>query len=174
MNFIALIIILNSSTYDYNQYVTAGYSVLTITLPKGYSILAGARDEITNIHGVPQSAGEADLQPFNNDYNTFIPSLTIQKQISSTQTIKLSYSKRITRPSLQFLNPYLNTSNVLAQTEGNPNLAPEISQTVELGYNTFIKSSVINFSVYYKHTGNMIESIAYANLCRPFAVNQAH
>ena len=151
---------LNSSTYDYNQYVTAGYSVLTITLPKGYSILAGARDEITNIHGVPQSAGQTDLQSFNNDYNTFIPSLTIQKQISSTQTIKLSYSKRITRPSLQFLNPYLNTSNVLAQTEGNPNLAPEISQTVELGYNTFIKSSVINFSVYYKHTGNMIESIA--------------
>jgi outer membrane receptor protein involved in Fe transport len=151
---------LNSSTYDYNQYVTAGYSVLTITLPKGYSILAGARDEITNIHGVPQSAGQTDLQPFNNDYNTFIPSLTIQKQISSTQTIKLSYSKRITRPSLQFLNPYLNTSNVLAQTQGNPNLAPEISQTVELGYNTFIKSSVINLSVYYKHTGDMIENIA--------------
>ncbi|WP_426668793.1 TonB-dependent receptor domain-containing protein [Mucilaginibacter sp. McL0603] len=151
---------LNSSTYDYNQYVTAGYSVLTITLPKGYSILAGARDEITNIHGVPQSAGQTDLQAFNNDYNTFIPSLTIQRQISSTQTIKLSYSKRITRPSLQFLNPYVNTSNVLAQTQGNPHLAPEISQTVELGYNTFIKSSVINLSVYYKHTGNMIESIA--------------
>jgi outer membrane receptor protein involved in Fe transport len=151
---------LNSSTYNYNQNVTAGYSVLTITLPKGYSILAGVRDENTSIHGVPQSAGEGDLVPFNNNYNTFIPSLTIQKQISATQTIKIAYSKRITRPSLQFLNPYVNKTNILAQSEGNPALSPEVSQTLELGYTTFIKSSVINTSIYYKHTGGLIENIA--------------
>jgi outer membrane receptor protein involved in Fe transport len=150
---------INSSTYDYNQYVTAGYSVLTITLPKGYTILAGARDEYTSINGAANSVGQSNLPPVNQGYNTLIPSFTIQKALTSTQTIKLSYSKRITRPSLQFLNPYVNKSNILAQTEGNPNLAPEISQTVELGYNTFIKSSVINLSVYYKHTGNMIENI---------------
>jgi outer membrane receptor protein involved in Fe transport len=151
---------LNSSTYTYNQNVTAGYGVLTITLPKGYSILAGMRDESTSIHGVPQSAGEGNLIPFDNNYNTFIPSLTIQKQLTSTQTIKIAYSKRITRPSLQFLNPYLNKTNILAQSQGNPALSPEVSQTVEIGYTTFIKSSVINTSVYYKHTGGLIESIA--------------
>jgi len=150
---------LNSSTYKYNQNVTAGYTVLTITLPKGYSILAGARDEITTIHGDPQSAGQTDLLPFDNNYNTFIPSLTLQKKLTSTQTLKLTYSKRITRPSLQFLNPYVNKANILAQTEGNPNLSPEVSQTVELGYTTFIGSSVINLSAYYKHTSGLIESI---------------
>jgi outer membrane receptor protein involved in Fe transport len=151
---------LNSSTYLYNQNVTAGYTVLTFTLPKGYSILVGARDEYTTIHGVPQSLGETDLQSFNNNYNTFIPSLTLQKQLSPTQTIKLAYSKRITRPSLQFLNPYINKTNVLAQSEGNPALSPEVSQTVEIDYNAFIKSSVVNLSVYYKHTAGLIESIA--------------
>ncbi|MGZ3820099.1 MAG: TonB-dependent receptor domain-containing protein [Mucilaginibacter sp.] len=150
---------LNSSFYDYKQDVVAGYSVFTITLPKGSSILAGVRDENTNIHGDPQSAGQADLQPFTSTYNTFVPSLTIQKQLTPTQTVKITYSKRITRPSLQFLNPYVNKSNILAQSEGNPNLSPEVSQTVELGYTTFIKSSVINLSAYYKHTAGMIESI---------------
>jgi len=150
---------LNSSTYKYNQNVTAGYTVFTFTLPKGYSILAGARDEVTTIHGDPQSAGQTDLLPFDNNYNTFIPSLTLQKQLTSTQTLKLTYSKRITRPSLQFLNPYVNKVNILAQTEGNPNLSPEVSQTVELGYTTFIGSSVINLSAYYKHTAGLIESI---------------
>lgn len=151
---------LNSSTYLYNQNVTAGYTVLTFTLPKGYSILLGARDEYTTIHGVPQSLGETDLQPFDNNYNTFIPSLTLQKQLSPTQTIKLAYSKRITRPSLQFLNPYINKTNILAQSEGNPALSPEVSQTVEVDYNAFIKSSVVNLSVYYKHTAGLIEGIA--------------
>jgi outer membrane receptor protein involved in Fe transport len=154
---------LNSSTYDYNQNVTAGYTVFTITLPKGYSILAGVRDEYTTIHGDPRSLGQVNLQPFNNDYNTFVPSLTIQKQIGSTQTFKIAYSKRITRPGLQFLNPYVNANNVLAQTEGNPSLSPEVAQTYELDYITFIGGSVLNFSAYYKHTANVIENIAVTN-----------
>jgi outer membrane receptor protein involved in Fe transport len=158
--------VLNSNLYDYNQNVYAGYTVLTFTLPKNYSILVGGRVENTRIKGDPrnpyQDANSAEfqsLQPFTSSYTTYIPSLTIQKQIG-TQTIKLSYSKRIQRPSLQFLNPFINRSNVQSQTVGNPNLSPEISQTVELNYNTFIKSSVLNFSVYYKHTSGLIEGIA--------------
>ncbi|MDB5006568.1 MAG: TonB-dependent Receptor Plug Domain protein [Mucilaginibacter sp.] len=151
---------LKSSTYDYNQDVTAGYSVLTFTLPKSYSILAGLRVENTNIHGNPQSAGDTSLTPFNSNYLVYIPSLTVQKQLSSTQTIKLSYSKRITRPSLTFLDPYLNTTNPLAESKGNPALSPEISQSIELNYNTFIKSSLINASVYYRHITGVIENLA--------------
>jgi outer membrane receptor protein involved in Fe transport len=148
----------NSNKYNYNQTVWAGYSVLTVTLPKGYSILAGARLENTNIHGEPINDLQS-LQPFDQNYNTFIPSLTLQKALTPTQTIKLAYSKRITRPSLQFLNPFVNKSNITAQSVGNPLLAPEVSQTVELGYNTFIKSSVINLSAYYKHTTGLIEGL---------------
>jgi hypothetical protein len=59
---------------------------------------------------------------------------------------------------LQFLNPFRNTSNPLNQTQGNPQLAPEITQTLELNYSTFVKSSVINASVYYKKTDDIIES----------------
>jgi outer membrane receptor protein involved in Fe transport len=151
---------LSSSLYKYNQNVTAGYSVFTFTLPKSYSILAGARVENTAIHGDPVSAGKTNLQPFDNNYITFIPSITLQKQLTPTQTIKLSYSKRITRPSLQFLNPFVNSNNILAQTVGNPVLAPEVSQTVELNYNTFIKSSIINTSIYYKRTKGLIENLA--------------
>ncbi|MDN3550076.1 outer membrane beta-barrel family protein [Mucilaginibacter aquaedulcis] len=157
---------LNSNLYDYTQNVYAGYAVLTFTLPKSYSILAGSRVENTRITGDPQNPFQdansdlfQNLQPFTSNYTTFIPSLTIQKQMGN-QTVKLSYSKRIQRPSLQFLNPFINRSNIQNQSVGNPNLAPEVSQTIELGYNTFIKSSVLNFSVYYKRTNNLIEGIA--------------
>ncbi len=149
----------NTNAYDYNQNVYAGYSVFTVTLPKSYTLLIGARYESTDITGDPSNSLQ-ELQPFSNSYPIFIPSFTIQKQLGTTQTFKLSYSKRITRPSLTYLNPFINKQNIQAQTEGNPELSPEISQTVELNYNTFIKSSVINFSVYYKHINNLIEGIA--------------
>ncbi|WP_419700920.1 TonB-dependent receptor domain-containing protein [Mucilaginibacter sp. NFX135] len=157
---------LNSNLYDYTQNVYAGYTVLTFTLPKSWSILAGGRVENTRIKGDPRNPFQdansnlfQNLQPFSSSYTTYIPSLTIQKQFGN-QTLKLSYSKRIQRPSLQFLNPFINRSNIQNQSVGNPNLAPEVSQTIELGYNTFIKSSVLNFSVYYKRTNNLIEGIA--------------
>ncbi|WP_374951263.1 TonB-dependent receptor domain-containing protein [Mucilaginibacter sp.] len=154
----------NSNLYDYTQNVYAGYGVLTINLPKNFAILAGSRLENTQIEGDPQApyangSNSQTLQPFTASYNTYIPSLTLQKAIGAS-TLKLSYTKRIQRPSLQVLNPFINRSQQQSQSVGNPNLAPEVSQTVELNYNAFIKTSVINLSVYYKNTADLIEGIA--------------
>jgi outer membrane receptor protein involved in Fe transport len=148
-----------SNQYNYNQTVVAGYSVLTVTLPKQWSILAGLRVENTDIAGEPISTTQS-LSPFDQNYNTWVPSLTIQKKLSASNTLKLGYSKRITRPSLQFLNPFENQSNPQNYTKGNPTLNPEVSQTIELGLNSFIKTSIVNLSVYYKRTSGLIEGIA--------------
>ncbi len=150
----------NSNLYDYNQDVFAAYTVGTITLPRDYTIMAGARVEQTNIDGTPTNELQTDLQPFSNKYTTFIPSLTFQKKLTESASLKLNYTKRITRPSLNYLNPFINRSNIQAQTQGNPDLDPEISQTVELGYSTFSQKRTINFSVYYRHITGLIEGIA--------------
>jgi outer membrane receptor protein involved in Fe transport len=146
-----------SNTYDYDQDVYSGYGLLTTTLNHGFTIQTGLRVETTKIGGNSGNAG-VGLSPFNNNYTNFVPSFVISKALTPSQTIKLSYSKRIQRPSLQFLNPFRNTSNPLNQTQGNPQLAPEITQTIELNYSTFVKSAVINASVYYKKTDDIIES----------------
>lgn len=148
-----------SNTYKYNQNVYAGYTVLTFTLPQKWAILAGIRDENTDIHGDPVNESQ-DLQPFSQNYNTLIPSLTLQKQLEGNNTIKLVYSKRISRPSLQYLNPFTNVSSPQNQTVGNPNLNPEVSDTYELDYNAFFGSSSITIGGYYKHTNGLIEGIA--------------
>lgn len=148
-----------SNVYKYNQNVYAGYSVFTFTLPNKWSILAGVRDENTDIHGDPENASQ-DLSPFSQNYNTFIPSLTIQKQLQGNNTLKVVYSKRIARPSLQFLNPFTNTSVPQSQTVGDPTLNAEISDTYEVDYNAFFGTSSLNMSLYYKHTNNLIEGIA--------------
>ena len=149
---------ITSNAYDYGQDVYAGYGLLTASLSKGYTLMAGARMESTNIDGSSGNTASG-LQPFKNDYLNFIPSLIVSKSLTPTQTIKLSYSKRIQRPSLQFLNPFRNTSDPLNQSQGNPELSPEIGQTLEFNYSTFVKSSVINASVYYRRTEDIIESV---------------
>lgn len=146
-----------SNTYGYDQDVYSGYGLLTTTLKNGFTIQTGARLESTKIKGNSGNAS-VGLSPFDNTYTNFIPSFIISKALTPTQTLKLSYSKRIQRPSLQFLNPFRNTSNPLNQTQGNPELSPEVTQSLELNYSTFIKSSVINASVYYRKIDDIIES----------------
>lgn len=149
-----------SYLYDYTQNVYAGYGLLTYSLPKGYTVLAGVRVENTAITGDPINTTQPNLTLFTQNYTTFVPSFTLQKALTPSQTLKLSYSKRISRPSLQYLNPYLNQSNPQNQSMGNPSLAPEVAQTIELNYNVFIGSAILNASTFYKHTNGEIESIA--------------
>lgn len=164
-----------SNVYDYNQYVTAGYTVFTFTLPKTWSLQTGLRAERTEIDG--KSANTTlGLTPFNSTYNTIVPSFAISKTVGGTNTYKLSYSKRIQRPSLQFLNPFVNQANPQNISYGNPSLAPEVSQTVEFNYSTFIGASVINASVYYKHTKDLIEGNTFSapTTANPSLVNTTY
>jgi outer membrane receptor protein involved in Fe transport len=149
-----------SFLYNYDQNVFAGYTELTYALPKGYTVMAGVRVENTAITGDPQNSTQPNLTLFTQNYTTFVPSFTVQKALTPSQTIKLSYSKRISRPSLTYLNPYLNQANIQSQSKGNPQLAPEVAQTVELNYNAFVGTAILNASVFYKYTNGLIESIA--------------
>lgn len=151
---------ISSNLYNYDQDVASLYSVGTLTLPKGFTVMAGARFENTAIKGDPTNALQTDLSPFKIDYGTFIPSFTLQKALSQSSSLKLTYSKRISRPSLTYLNPFINKSNISAQTKGNPNLDPEVSQTIEFGYSTFSQKRSLNISAYYKYTSDLIEGIA--------------
>jgi len=153
----------NSFLYNYNQNVYAGYGELTFALPKGYTIMAGLRVENTAISGSSPNTNIASLTPFTQNYTTFVPSFTVQKALTPSQTMKISYSKRISRPSLNYLNPYLNTSNLLAETQGNPTIGAEVVQALEMNYNAFVGTSIINASVFYRHTTGLIEGIAAAN-----------
>ncbi|MDB5119456.1 MAG: TonB-dependent receptor plug [Sphingobacteriales bacterium] len=142
-----------SNLFDYSQNVVAGYSTLGFTLAKKYNFKVGGRTEYTKISGSSTSAN-----PFDNDYFTIVPSATISRTFKNSQTLKISYNKRISRPSMFFLNPFRNASDPLNQSEGNPKLSPEVSNNIEFGYSTFVKTTVINASIFYRHTNNLIES----------------
>jgi ferric enterobactin receptor len=145
--------------YDYNQDVFAGYTTLGLTLVKKYSLKAGVRYEATSINGKPIGAANSDTQPFTSDYSNLVPSVVVSRTFKNYSTLKLSYNQRIQRPSLMFLNPFLNSSDLFNQQQGNPGLRPELSHNFDLNYSRFIKSTVINASVYYRQAEDVIESL---------------
>ncbi|MGV3686573.1 MAG: TonB-dependent receptor domain-containing protein [Daejeonella sp.] len=143
--------------YDYNQDVYSAYATIGFTLAKKYGIRAGARYEATEIEGDARSAGTG-VSPFSSSYYNLVPSFVISRTFKNYSTLKVSYNQRLQRPSLFYLNPFLNSADIFNQSQGNPSLKPELSHNVELNYSMFVKTTVVNGSLFYRRTNDIIES----------------
>lgn len=148
-----------SNIFDYNQDVLSGYAQTSFFLAKKYSVTTGLRYEYTDILGDFEN-GESEIK---NDYGNLLPNITISRGFSGFRNLKLSYNRRIQRPSLQYVNPFNNSSSLYNQTEGNPDLEPEITDQFEVGYNFNIKGFMVFASSYYKITNGVIESVVRVN-----------
>jgi outer membrane receptor protein involved in Fe transport len=143
-----------SDVFNYEQDVYAGYMSFNIKLGKKYSMVAGARYEHTGISGFVDSG---ETQPFNESYDNILPSIFFSRKLKNFSMLKLSLVQRIQRPGLRNINPYVDESDNRNISYGNPELSPEITNQVELGYNTMIKGVMFNGAVYYRHTSDIIE-----------------
>jgi len=137
-------------TYDskiYAYYLSASTSLFHNFL----DIKAGLRDEYTTI--------KADFQGANiPDYNILVPSLVFSHKIGDSQSIKISYTRRIQRPDYGALNPFLNISDPRNISTGNPNLKPEKGDNFELGYNkSFDQGANINIAAFYRYNTDDIQ-----------------
>lgn len=142
-----------TNQFDYGQDVLAGYASVNVKVNKNYGFVIGARYEHTDIDGSFLS----DLAPFKNGYDNILPSVIINRNLKNFQTLRLSFNQRISRPSLRYINPFTDRVDNRDITYGNPYLNPELTNQFELAYNTFFKGVVINASVFYRYTTDVIE-----------------
>lgn len=144
-----------TDNFLYDQDVYAGYVSLNWKLSKSIGLITGARYEHTTIRGAYR---ELEQEPFTQQYGNILPSIILNKQFKNFSNAKASYSRRIQRPSLFFINPFTQISDPNNLVFGNPTLDPEVVDQYELSYNTFVKGVAINAAVYYRQTTDIIES----------------
>lgn len=144
-----------SNEFSYDQNVTAAYLSYTFQLLKNYTLKPGLRYEYTTITADFKTDFKAEIPA----YGTLVPSINASRKLKNGNLIKLAYNRRIQRPSLRFLNPNIEASNPQQQSQGNPELDPELTDNYELGYSTFIKGTTLNFTGFYRNTTGSIQSI---------------
>ena len=144
-----------SNVFNYDQNVSAAYMSYTVNIAKKYGIKVGSRYEYTTINAKFQDGTEVTIP----SYGVIVPSINLSKKFKAGNMLKLAYNRRISRPSIQFLNPNIQASNPLNISYGNPSLDPEFTNNFELGYSTYMKSVSLNFSTFYNNTNNAIQSV---------------
>ena len=147
----------NQNQLSYTQNITAGYASYTLNTLSKYSFKVGARYEYTTVSA--NSIINNNNVPFSQNYGVFVPSLNLSKRFDNGDMIKLSFNRRIQRPSIQNLNPNTVASNVLNVSKGNPDLGPEYTNNYEISYNTHVESTSLNLSAFMRNTNNAIQQI---------------
>jgi hypothetical protein len=142
-----------SNSFDYRQDIYAAYTSLSLK-KDNWGLKAGARLEETRLDANFKSSG-AIAPP---DYFNLIPNITLSRKLKGTSTMRLSYTQRIERPSLYYLNPYINQIDPRNISFGNPMLDAATNNVFNLAYNTFVKGTSINASVFHNFTNNSIQS----------------
>ncbi len=150
--------LIRSNQFRYEQDVFAGYASATWKLPKKIDLRTGFRLEHTEIYGDFRSPN-TEFAAFRNRYDSPIPSITISKIFKDFSTAKMSYTKRIQRPSLFYLNPFVNASDPRNISFGNPKLTPELSDVAELGYSSFRGAVAFSLTGYFRYTKDVIQSV---------------
>lgn len=129
--------------YSYVDQVYAAYGTYSRNLGD-WSYQVGLRAESSDYRG---KIADTTLT-FNIKYPlSLFPSLFLTKKLNEKQDIQLSVSRKINRPSFMQLIPFLDYSDSLNITSGNPELRPEFTNLAELSYqynlnkeNTFMAS----------------------------------
>lgn len=146
------------SRYQFREVISAGYATYSGKLNR-LSYKAGLRVEHTFIRGELPDEDEN----FNNQYPSIFPSVHLAYKVRREQEFQVSYSRRITRPRSQMLNPFTDYSDPLNIRTGNPYLEPEFTHSFELGYSKyFAKASIIN-SLFYRQVNDQIERFKEIN-----------
>ena len=144
-----------SNFLDYLQDVIAGYTSVSLELPKKWGLIAGVRYEQTLIEASFKEVQNADIP----DYQNLLPNITLSKRFEKGGSARISYNQRIQRPSIRFLNPFVDFSNANDISFGSPTLDPELVQQIELATNLFFGRNSINLSVYNRFADNSIERV---------------
>lgn len=129
-----------------------------------FTIKGGLRAEYTDM----------DLEIFNSEqdnahksYFSLFPSLHLSYRTKNMHNFKLSYTRRVSNPSVSQLTTFVSYS-IDSYSMGNPELTPTFTNSVEAGWTKYInKFGNVGISAYYRDSRDEISSlsdVAYSDI----------
>ncbi|MCK7557354.1 outer membrane beta-barrel family protein [Chitinophaga sedimenti] len=112
--------------FIYKENVNAAYFGLNKTIKK-MTYNAVLRMEHTHATGNSLTTGEK----FDRNYAQLFPSASVSYARNLTNSFNFSYRRSIQRFGYEIVNPFITYKNAYTYQQGNPNIRPSISNTVE-------------------------------------------
>lgn len=147
----------NVNDLDYRQHILAAYASYGYRF-SSLTLKAGARMEYTLNRGISKSmAGELI---FDNSNFNIVPYLNGAWMIDQKNSLSFSFTRRLGRPSVDYLNPYVREEEPFSHSHGNPDLRTVVSNALTLTYRISRNKWDLTARAFGSHTGNKIEYLS--------------
>lgn len=134
-----------SNDFEYRETVPAAYIQYDGSFNTIFTYGLGMRSEWTHytLFTTAQDQGR-----FRSDYVNLFPNAQINVALPQLK-LRASYTSRITRPPYQALSPSVIYQDAFTTIEGNPNLRPEKTHSIELGatFSAFDLKAGYNYTI---------------------------
>ncbi|MBC7774368.1 MAG: TonB-dependent receptor [Phycisphaerae bacterium] len=119
-----------TSVFHLNEDVVGAYATFSSKINAKTDFKAGLRYEYTKTN----LGSDAEPDVVDRQYGSWFPSVFVTRKLSETQSLNFSYSRRISRPQIRWLAPWLIFSDPTTVEGGNPALQPSFTNAVKLDY----------------------------------------
>jgi outer membrane receptor protein involved in Fe transport len=143
-----------NNAFDYDQTIHALFGTYRFDLGK-FDAQAGLRLEQAETEIEQRTEGVS----FERDYFRVYPTLHMGYELSATDQLRGSYSRRIQRPSPQDLNPYTFYIDPLNVRRGNPFLLPEVTDSFELAFQRRKAGTFYSLTGFYRRSRGGVTDI---------------
>ena len=143
---------------NYHEKIAAAYLQYGGEMGK-WGYLLGLRNEFTRISISDQESEFGDRK----QYNKLFPTASLRYTFREETSLQASYSKRIGRPSLWYIYPFNELTDLNSQFVGNPELDPSYTDALELNLLQHWKKLSFTPSLYYQHSKDFIHFYVYRN-----------
>ncbi|HRG93272.1 MAG TPA: outer membrane beta-barrel family protein, partial [Chitinophagaceae bacterium] len=140
-----------SNHFIYEENINAVYLNANRQIGK-WSLQGGLRLENTIAKG-HQVTNDSS---FTRNFTNLFPSAFLSYDADKSNKFTISYSRRITRPNYQDLNPFIYFLDSLSYRKGNPFLLPQFTHNFELSHS--FKGKLIT-TLNYSNTNNVISQL---------------
>lgn len=110
----------NTDNFKYTQDVISLYSLYSFKIKKS-SFRLGARLEHTSVDGNFITSKTL----VSSKYFTLLPNMQFSNRLNEKTTLTINYNKRLSRPYIWDLNPFVFNNDSLNISFGNPDLGPQ-------------------------------------------------
>ncbi|MGQ9643565.1 MAG: TonB-dependent receptor domain-containing protein [Ignavibacterium sp.] len=150
--------ITRKTDFDYKENVYAVYGIYSNKIGD-FQYQLGLRAEKAEVTGTENLTNSS----FSDNYFSVYPTVHLVQLLPDQQELQFSYSRRVERPNNRRLNPYVDRSDSLNISYGNPELKPEFINSLELGYSKLFGKTALTSSIFYRNTNDAITNYTVVN-----------
>lgn len=144
--------------FYYRRQVHSGYAMLNDQLGKLSYELGVRADRVIDKMDLSTIGRTKDIKRFN-----IFPSAHLSYNLGNAGTLSAGYSYRTNRPGIWNLEPYITYEDYYTKKIGNPEVVPEYSHSVELGWRkTFKDGNSLSATAYYRYRKDITDWVRTA------------